>query len=49
MVYGCGAAAVAAGLCAGGGFTLKRFGFGLAYAQYHLSAPSLVFSAAYRM
>lgn len=39
----------AAGLCAGGGLSLRRFSFGLAYAQYHLSAPSLVFNAAYRM
>ena len=28
----------AAGLCAGAGILLSRFGFGLAYAQYHLSA-----------
>jgi len=39
----------AAGLCAGTGILLSRFGFGLAYAQYHLSAPSFVFNASYRL
>ena len=39
----------AAGLCAGAGILLSRFGFGLAYAQYHLSAPSFVFNASYRL
>lgn len=37
----------AAGLCAGAGIRLSRFQFGLAYAQYHLSAPSLIFNATY--
>ncbi len=37
----------AAGLCAGAGVRLSRFGFGLAYAQHHLSAPSFVFNASY--
>ena len=37
----------AAGLCAGAGLHLSRFSFGLAYAQYHLSAPSFVFNASY--
>lgn len=39
----------AAGLCAGAGINLSRFKFGLAYAQYHLSAPSFVFNAAYSL
>ena len=39
----------AAGLCAGAGIKLSRFSFGLAYAQYHMSAPSLVFNAAYHL
>lgn len=39
----------AAGLCAGAGIRLSRFGFGVAYAQYHASAPSLVFNAAYNL
>lgn len=39
----------AAGLCAGAGLRLSRFGFGLAYAQYHLSAPSFVFNASYSL
>ena len=37
----------AAGLCAGAGIRLSHFGFGLAYAQHHLSAPSFVFNASY--
>lgn len=37
----------AAGLCAGAGILLSRFSFGMAYAQYHLSAPSFVFNASY--
>lgn len=37
----------AAGLCAGAGMLLSRFSFGLAYAQYHLSAPAFVFNASY--
>lgn len=37
----------AAGLCAGAGILLSRFSFALAYAQYHLSAPSFVFNASY--
>ncbi len=37
----------AAGLCAGGGLTLSRYQFGIAYAQYHLSAPGFVFNASY--
>lgn len=39
----------AAGLCAGAGLHLTRFSFGVAYAQYHLSAPSLVFNAAFKL
>lgn len=39
----------AAGLCAGAGLTLSRFQFGVAYAQYHLSAPGFVFNASYLM
>ena len=39
----------AAGLCAGGGLQLSRFKVGVAYMQYHLSAPGLVFSAAYTL
>lgn len=39
----------AAGLCAGAGIHLTRFSFGIAYAQYHLSAPSFIFNAAYHL
>ena len=39
----------AAGLCAGAGIQLSRFKIGLAYAQYHLSAPGLVFNASYSL
>ena len=37
----------AAGLSFGGGANLKRFKFGLAYAKYHVSAPTLAFTIAY--
>lgn len=39
----------AAGLCAGAGVQLSRFKIGMAYAQYHLSAPGLVFNASYSL
>lgn len=39
----------AAGLCMGAGINLSRFSFGLAYAQYHMSAPSFVFNTAYKL
>ena len=38
-----------AGISAGAGIQLSRFKFGLAYAQYHLSTPSLIFNAAYSL
>jgi hypothetical protein len=37
----------AAGLSFGGGVNLKRLKFGIAYAKYHVSAPSLSFTLAY--
>ena len=37
----------AAGLSFGGGINLKRLKFGLAYAKYHVSAPTLAFTIAY--
>lgn len=37
----------AAGLSFGGGVNLKRFKFGVAYAKYHVSAPTLAFTLAY--
>ena len=37
----------AAGLSFGGGVNLKRLKFGIAYAKYHVSAPSLSFTIAY--
>lgn len=37
----------AAGLSFGGGVNLKRLKFGIAYAKYHVSAPSLTFTLAY--
>ena len=37
----------AAGLSFGGGVNLKRLKFGLAYAKYHVSAPTLAFTLAY--
>ena len=37
----------AAGLSFGGGVNLKRFKLGLAYAKYHVSAPTLAFTLAY--
>ena len=37
----------AAGLSFGGGVNLKRLKFGLAYAKYHVSAPTLAFTIAY--
>lgn len=37
----------AAGLSFGGGINLKRLKFGIAYAKYHVSAPSLAFTLAY--
>lgn len=37
----------AAGLSFGGGVNLKRFKLGVAYAKYHVSAPTLAFTLAY--
>ncbi|MBR5053901.1 MAG: type IX secretion system protein PorQ [Bacteroidaceae bacterium] len=37
----------AAGLSFGGGINLKKFKFALAYAKYHVSAPTLAFTLAY--
>lgn len=37
----------AAGLSFGGGANLKRFKLGIAYAKYHVSAPTLAFTLAY--
>ena len=37
----------AAGLSFGGGINLKRLKVGLAYAKYHVSAPTLSFTLAY--
>ena len=37
----------AAGLSFGGGVNLKRLKFGVAYAKYHVSAPTLAFTLAY--
>ena len=37
----------AAGLSLGGGVNLKRLKFGIAYAKYHVSAPTLAFTVAY--
>ena len=37
----------AAGLSFGGGINLKRLKFGIAYAKYHVSAPTLAFTLAY--
>ena len=37
----------AAGLSFGGGVNMKRLKFGLAYAKYHVSAPTLAFTIAY--
>ncbi len=37
----------AAGLSFGGGVNLKRFKLGIAYAKYHVSAPTLAFTLAY--
>ena len=39
----------AAGLSVGAGMNLKKFKFGLAYAKYHVSAPTLAFSASYSL
>lgn len=39
----------AAGLCAGAGIRISRFSCGVAYAQYHMSAPSFVFNTAYHL
>lgn len=38
-----------AGFSAGGGMQLSRFKFGVAYAQYHLSTPSLIFNVSYNL
>lgn len=38
-----------AGLTCGAGLSLKKFKFGLAYAKYHVSAPSLSFSLGYSL
>lgn len=37
----------AAGLSFGGGINLKRLKFGVAYAKYHVSAPTLAFTLSY--
>jgi hypothetical protein len=37
----------AAGLSFGGGVNMKRLKFGVAYAKYHVSAPTLAFTIAY--
>ncbi len=37
----------AAGLAAGAGLNIKRIKVGLAYAKYHISAPSIALSLAY--
>lgn len=37
----------AAGLSFGGGVNLKRLKFGIAYAKYHVSAPTLAFTLSY--
>ena len=37
----------AAGLCLGAGVHIKKFKLDVAYAKYHLSAPSLLFTAQY--
>ncbi|MBP5380858.1 MAG: type IX secretion system protein PorQ [Bacteroidaceae bacterium] len=39
----------AAGLSFGAGLNVKKFKFGLAYAKYHVSAPTLAFSASYSL
>ncbi len=38
-----------AGLSFGAGINIKKFKFGLAYAKYHVSAPTLAFSANYSL
>lgn len=38
-----------AGLSVGGGLQLSRARFGIAYAKYHVSTPSLVFNASFRL
>lgn len=38
-----------AGLSFGAGVSLSRFKFGVAYAKYHVSTPSLVFNASYHL
>lgn len=38
-----------AGLSLGAGLNLTRFKFGVAYAKYHVSTPSLVFNASYHL
>lgn len=38
-----------AGITAGGGVNLKRFGFGLSYAKYHQAGNSLMVNAGYRL
>lgn len=38
-----------AGLSFGGGLTLQRFKLGVAYAQYHVSTPTLVFNVSYQL
>lgn len=42
-----GGSSHAAGLSFGGGANLKRFKLGIAYAKYHVSAPTLAFTVAY--
>lgn len=38
-----------AGLSFGGGLLLERFKMGVAYAQYHVSTPTLVFNVSYQL
>lgn len=38
-----------AGLSFGGGLNLQRFKLGVAYAQYHVSTPTLVFNVSYQL
>ncbi len=38
-----------AGLSFGAGLTVRRFQFGMAYAKYHVSTPTLVFSTSYTL
>ncbi len=44
-----GGSSRAAGLSFGAGINLKKFKFGVAYAKYHVSSPTLAFSASYSL